>query len=67
MIKCRNVLISVADPDPSPGCLGSGSTSYSNERNKINWKGKFNKEYLCVGPVEPTDKENQGKVYKKYC
>jgi hypothetical protein len=36
------------DPDPFPECLrsGFGSISFSNEHNKINWKGKFNKEYL---------------------
>jgi hypothetical protein len=38
------------DLDPFPGCLGSGSISYSNnEHNKINWKGEFNKEYLLCG------------------
>jgi hypothetical protein len=30
------------DPDLFPDVLGSGSVSYSNEQNKINWKGKFN-------------------------
>ncbi len=34
------------DPDPFPGCIGSGSISYSSEHNKMTWKGKFNKEYL---------------------
>jgi hypothetical protein len=33
----------------SPGCLGSGSLSYYNEHKKINWKEKFNKEYLFSG------------------
>jgi hypothetical protein len=37
--------------DPFPGVLRSGSISYSNEHNKINWKG-------------PTDKENKVKMYK---
>ncbi len=47
---------------------GSGSVSYSNEHNNITWKEKFNKvQYaFLLGPVEPTDKENQVKVYKKY-
>jgi hypothetical protein len=25
------------------------------------------KNTFCMGPVRPTDKENQVKVYKKYC
>jgi hypothetical protein len=36
-------------PDLFPGVLGSGSVSYSNEHNKINWKGIFNKVCLLVG------------------
>ncbi len=38
------------DPDPLPGVLESGSrsVSYSNEHNKINWKGKFNKVLVCL-------------------
>ncbi len=49
------VLYSIADPynfpgsGSVPGFLGSGSISYSNEHNKINWKGKFNKVCLLVG------------------
>jgi hypothetical protein len=35
-------------PDLFPGVLGSGSISYSNEHNKINWKGKFNEVCLLV-------------------
>jgi hypothetical protein len=35
-----------SDPYHLPG---SGSVSYSNEHNKINWKGKFNKKCLLVG------------------
>ncbi len=56
------------DADPFPGVLGSGSVSYSNEHNKINWKGKFNKMRYAFwfGPGGPTDKENQVKMYKKY-
>ncbi len=49
------------DPVSIPGCLGSRSVSYSNEYNKINWKGKFNKVCLLVGSFTPTDKENQQK------
>ncbi len=54
------------DPGSVPGCLGSRSRSikYSNEQNKIIWKGKFNKYAVCFGPVGPTDKENQAKMYK---
>ncbi len=39
------------DADEFPGCLGSGSgsTSYSQGQNKINWKGELNKEYLLCG------------------
>jgi hypothetical protein len=42
------IIVEDPDTDPSFGCIGSGSgtISYSNEHNKINWKGKFNKEYL---------------------
>jgi hypothetical protein len=58
---------SVSDPDPFQGVLGSGSVSYSNKHNKINWKRKFNKVCLLLGLVGPTDKENQVKMYKKYC
>ncbi len=45
------------------GCsaVGSGSRRYSNEHNKINWKGIFNKVCLLLGPGGPTDKENQVK------
>ncbi len=39
---------------------------YSNEHNKFNWKGKFTKYAFRLGPVGPTDKENQVKIYKKY-
>ncbi len=35
--------------DPFLSVLGSGSVSYSNEHNKIKWKGKLNKKYLLVG------------------
>ncbi len=33
------------------------------------WFGRENwtKNTFCVGPVEPTDKENEVKMYKKYC
>ncbi len=41
--------------------------SYSNEHNKINWQGKFNKVRLLFGPVGPTAEGNQVKMYKKCC
>jgi hypothetical protein len=60
MILDDRLLTSVADLDPNPfasvsfslirnrepflSVPGSGSVSYSNEHNKINWKGKFNKK-----------------------
>jgi hypothetical protein len=44
--------------------LGFGSASRSNEQNKINWKGKFQKVWLLVGPGRPTDKENQVKCIR---
>ncbi len=45
---------------------GSGSISCSSELNKINWKGKLTKNTFWLGPVGPTDKENQVNLYKKY-
>jgi hypothetical protein len=33
---------------------------------KLTGKGILTKNTFCVGPVGPTDKENQGKMYKKY-
>ncbi len=48
-----------------PGCLGSGSISYSNEHNKINWTGKF-QSMPFLSPVGPTDKENKVHMYRKY-
>jgi hypothetical protein len=50
-------------PDPYQ-FSGSGSISYSSEHNRINWKGKFNKNTFCEGPVGPTDKENQERCMK---
>ncbi len=37
------------DPDPFPGCLGSGFIRYSHEHNKITWKRELNKEYFLCG------------------
>jgi hypothetical protein len=48
--------------DPFPGVLGSGSVSYSNEHNKINWRENLTKYAFWLGPVGPTDKENQVKM-----
>jgi hypothetical protein len=66
---------SVADLDPyhcsgsgsAPGCLGSGFVSYSNGTTKLLGRENLTKNTFCVGPVRPTDKENQVKMYKKYC
>ncbi len=53
------------DPDPFPGCLGSGSVSYSNGKTKLTGRENLPKNTFCVGPVGPNDKENQVKMYKK--
>ncbi len=61
---------SVVDPDPGsvPGCLGSGSISYSNEHNKIlTGRENLTNYAFWFGLDGPTDKENQVKMYKKYC
>ncbi len=55
------------DPDPFPGCPGSGFVSYSNGTTKLTGRENLTKNTFCVGPVGPTDKENQVKMYKKYC
>ncbi len=52
MLRCCGsvrIRIIFQDPEFVPRCLGSGSINYSNEHNKINWKGKFNKVGLLVG------------------
>ncbi len=70
---CGSARIRIIFLDPDPGSVpecpgsGSGSISYANEHNKMNWKGKYNNYAFCFGPVRPTDKENQVKMYKKYC
>jgi hypothetical protein len=50
-----NVLVSVADPDdyfqdpdPFPGCLGSGSVSYSNGTTKLTGRENLTKNTFCV-------------------
>jgi hypothetical protein len=55
------------DPDPFPGCLGSGSrtVSYSNRKTKLTGRENLIKNTFCVGPVGPNDRENQVKMYKK--
>jgi hypothetical protein len=62
---------SFQDPDPrlDPGCprIWIRIINYSNEHNKIDWKGKLNTVCLFLGPVGPTDKENKVKMNKKYC
>jgi hypothetical protein len=42
-----DVLVAYPDPFNFPG---SGSISYSNEHNRMNCQGKFDKEGLMVGP-----------------
>jgi hypothetical protein len=65
------VFTSVVDADPFFGCLGSGSgsgsVSYSNGTTKLTKKENLTKNTFCVGPVGSNDKENQVKIYKKYC
>jgi hypothetical protein len=55
------------DPDLLPGCLGSRSVSYSNSTTKLTGRENLTKNTFCVGPVGPNEKENQVKMYKKYC
>jgi hypothetical protein len=38
--------------------------SSSNEHNKINWKGEFDKYACWLAPGEPTDKKNQLRCIK---
>ncbi len=58
------VRIRIILPDPFLGVLGSEwSVSYSNENNKINWKGKFNKVFFLVGSWW-TYKEYHLKMYQ---
>jgi hypothetical protein len=63
------VFTSVVDADPFLGCLGSGSgsVSYSNGTTKLTGKENLTKNTFCVDPVGPNDKENQVKIYNKYC
>jgi hypothetical protein len=56
---------SVADPDPCNYSV-SGSVSYSNGKTKSTRRENLTKNTFCVGPVGPTDKENQVQMYKKY-
>jgi hypothetical protein len=55
------------DPEPSLGCLGFGSVSYSNGTPKLTGRENLTKNTCCVAHVGPIDKENQVKMYKKYC
>jgi hypothetical protein len=36
-------------------------------QKKLKGRDNLTKNSFCVGPVGPTDKKNQVKVYKKYC
>ncbi len=55
--------------DPYKGVLGSGSGSISffMSTTKLTGRENLTKYAFCVGPVGPTDKENQVKMYKKIC
>ncbi len=66
-IRIPKDLYHFQDPDPCPGCLGSGSVSYSNGKTKLIGRENSTENTFCVGPVGPTEKENQVKMYKKYC
>jgi hypothetical protein len=61
--------LTIQDPDPFSGCLGfgsgSGSVSYSNGTTKLTGKFILTQNTFCVGPVGPTDKENQFMMYEK--
>ncbi len=54
------IRIRIISPDPGsvPGCLGSGSISYSDEQNKLTGREILTKFAFCLGPVGPTDNEN---------
>jgi hypothetical protein len=60
------VAIIFQDPDPFPGCIGSGSVSRYNGTTKLTGRENLTKKTFCAGPSGPTDKENQLKMYKKY-
>jgi hypothetical protein len=36
-------------------------------KTKLTGRENLTKYAFCLGPVGPTDKENQVKLYKKYC
>jgi hypothetical protein len=50
------------DPFPFPGCLGSGSVSYSNGTTKLTGRGNLTKNTFCVVPVGPNYKKKRGKM-----
>jgi hypothetical protein len=48
------------DPDSDPKATLMSTTKLTGREN-------LTKNTFCVGPVGPNDKENQVKIYKKYC
>ncbi len=69
---CLSVLRSRIRKDPchfsGPGSVPegvrSGFVSYSNSTKKLKGRENLTKNTFCVGPVGPTEKENQVKVFK---
>jgi hypothetical protein len=45
---------------------GSGSVCYPNGTTKLTGRENLTKNTFSVGPVGPSDKENQVKMFKKY-
>ncbi len=62
------ICIIFQDLDPFLGCVESRSVSISYDTTKLTGRENLTKHTFCVGPVRPTDKENQVEMmYKKYC
>jgi hypothetical protein len=66
---CGSVRICIIfqDPDPFPWCIGSGSISFSNGITKLIGRENLTKNTFCVVPIGLTVKENQVKMFIKYC
>ncbi len=64
-IRIRKDLHNFSGSGSFPPGLGSGSVSYSNGTAKLTGRENLTKNTFCVGPFEPTDKENQEKMYKR--
>jgi hypothetical protein len=50
-------------PGSVPECTRNLVPDPTQMSNKINWKEKFNKVCLCLGPTGPNNKENHVKIY----